>query len=136
MPRPHRIRRARVHIVNVRAQRLQLYESHAVPKSYACFVRYSEPGHTLAEPLAPVGSTFEAAMHVFKMFFGLKTLRPWEDRFISGTVDPDAFMYRPPGAGKAVGVTDRTDKESEDLASLLRQIEQRELGLTRGEYGY
>ena len=75
-------------------------------------------------------------MHVFKMFFGLKTLRPWEDRFLSGKVDPDAFMYRPPGAGEPVGVTDRTDKENEDLASLLRQIEQRELGLTRGEYGY
>ena len=80
-----------------------------IPKSYARFVRYSEPGYTSAEPLASVGSTFEAAMHVFKMFFGLKTMSPWEDRFLSAKMDPHAFMYRLPGKGEAVGVTDRTD---------------------------
>ena len=133
MPRPRRIRRARVHIINVRAQRLQLYESHGVPKTYACFVRYSEPGRSFAEPLAPAGSTFEAAMHVFKMFFWLKTLRPWKDRHLKAMEDPDAFSYRHPKKGEAVGYEER---DAEAIKAIRRQMEMRELGRASGEYGF
>ena len=73
-------------------------------------------------------------MNVFKMFFGLKTLRQWEDRFLPGKADPDAFMYIAPKKGEAGSVTKCVEREAEELKSLLRQIEMREWGFTKGEY--
>ncbi|KAL8783499.1 MAG: hypothetical protein Q9195_009369 [Heterodermia aff. obscurata] len=137
--RPPFLLRARVHILNVRAQRLQLYESHSVPKYYACFVRYSESGHkTMSEVLSPTGSSLEGAMGVFRMFFALKTGVVWEERLLPRkNRGEDVYVYRPPLEGEARGVLEGEEISERDavaLESLLRQIEQRELGLTRGEY--
>ena len=137
IPRPPHLYRARVHIINVRAQRLQLYETHSVPKYYACFVRYSEPGYAkLSEVLAPAGSSFEGAMYVFKMFFTRKTGMLWDDRLQPRKQNPEAYVYRPPGTGEAKGVLDDkiTDRDAAAVESLLRQVTAREWGFMSGEY--
>ena len=146
--RPRLLSRARVHVVNVRAQRLQLYQSHSVPKYYACFVRYSESGghRKMAEVLAPTGSSLEGAMGVFRMFFALKTGVVWEERLAvprKKKREEGAFVYWPPSNGDPKGVLQNEEEEQEEqmisqrdavaLESLVRQIEARELGLTRGE---
>ena len=136
--RPRLISRARVHIINVRAQRLQLYQSHSVPKYYACFVRYSESGHTkMTEVLAPAGSSLDGAMGVFRMFFALKTGVVWEERLLPRKKVDGVFVYRPPGKGEAKGVLEEEEISERDamaLESLVRQVEARELRLTHGEY--
>lgn len=137
MPRPSHLYRARVHIINVRAQRLQLYESHSVPKYYACFVRYSEPEYgRFTNVIAPPGSCFEGAMNAFKMFFMLKTHILWEERLKSRGTDPEAYQYRPPVEGMAKGVVEDVISERDAVAveSVWRQVVGRELGMTSGEY--
>ncbi|KAL9129242.1 MAG: hypothetical protein Q9217_002254 [Psora testacea] len=80
-PRP----RARIH--HARAQRLQLYESHATPKLYACYAKYSGPKQSsIPRILAPLGSSFELAFGNFKQFFTLKTRKEWDDRLVKANM--------------------------------------------------
>jgi len=98
--------RPRARVCLARAQRLQLYESHATPKLYACYVKYSAPGGAAqAEMLSPVGSSFEVAFSVFKQFFLLKTKKSWDERFVRANMGDDAFTYTPPKDGSPQGVT-------------------------------
>ena len=78
-------------------------------------------------------------MGVFRMFFALKTGVVWEDRLLPRKKkrDEGAFVYRPPGEGEAKGMLEGDEISEQDtlaLESLVRQVEARELGLTRGEY--
>lgn len=112
LPRP----RARVQ--SPRAQRLQLYESHAVPKLFACYTKYSAPdgsgnGHEKAKVLAPIGSSFETAFEIFKKFFELKTRRQWDNRLGEANAEIDdrekkgeeeVFIYTPPKQGEPRGL--------------------------------
>lgn len=95
----------RVRIRNPRAQRLQLYESNATPKIYACYTKYSAPNQSsLPEVLAPLGSSFELAFSTFKQFFTLKTRKEWDDRLIKAVMGDEAFVYTPPKEGQPRGM--------------------------------
>ena len=98
-PRP----RARIHCP--RAQRLQLYESHATPKYYACYAKCSSPGQTpRSEMLAPIGSSWETAWDSFQAFFKLKTGKQWEERFVRMDAGSETFTYTPPKVGQPRGM--------------------------------
>lgn len=97
--------RPRVRLHRPWAQRLQLYESNATPKLYACFEKYSKPGTDPAtNMLAPVGSSFDVAFDHFKKFFKLKTGKTWEDRLQKAVPSKDAFIFVPPKNGETTGV--------------------------------
>lgn len=97
--------RSRVCHCRPRAQRLQLYESNATPKLYACFEKHSKPGESpTARILAPIGSSFEVAFDHFKEFFKLKTGRDWDDRLRKVEPIPSAFVFALPKTGEARGV--------------------------------
>lgn len=106
--------RPRCAVINPRAQRLQLYETHAVPKSFACFVKYSGPNRTETQVLAPVASSFETAYNAFKKFFALRTRKEWRMRLDVKAKTKDAkesendgtapFRYNPPGGDEPKGV--------------------------------
>ncbi|KAL2056068.1 hypothetical protein ABVK25_003711 [Lepraria finkii] len=75
--------RARAPLVTARAQRLQLYVTHDVPKSFSCNVKYSTPGaNRESHVLAPPGSGWETAWGAFSSFFKLKTGKKWAERFV------------------------------------------------------
>ncbi|KAL6715479.1 hypothetical protein ACLMJK_006440 [Lecanora helva] len=103
--------RPRARIVSPRAQRLQLFVSHATPKTFACNVKYSSPGtEPVHEPLAPIGSTWDTAWAAFKAFFKLKTKKDWDMRFMKYDLGPEAFVYAPPREGQPQGLfMDNTD---------------------------
>ena len=102
VPLPYR---PRAPIRRPQAQRLQLYESHATPKLYACFEKYSKPGaNSTASVLAPIGSSFEVAFDHFKKFFKLKTGKDWDDRLPNTAPPKGAFIYVPPKEGQPRGV--------------------------------
>ena len=87
------------------AQRLQLYESHAVPRYYACFEKHSAPGKTSeSHILAPVGSSFNVAFDHFKNFFKLKTGIEWDQRCRSWMVPDANFIFMPPRIGEPRGI--------------------------------
>ena len=97
--------RPRVRLGRPRAQRLQLYESNATPKLYACFEKYSKPGNDpVASILAPIGSSFDVAFDHFKKFFKLKTGKHWEERLQKTVPRKDAFMFAPPKEVEPRGV--------------------------------
>lgn len=97
--------RARARIHSPRAQRLQLYESHATPKYYACYTKYSTPGQTPTnQMLAPIGSSWETAWDAFQEFFQLKTGMKWEERFVRMEMMGEAFTYTPPKVGQPRGM--------------------------------
>ncbi|KAF6221291.1 hypothetical protein HO133_002146 [Letharia lupina] len=97
--------RARARIHCPRAQRLQLFESHATPKYYACYAKYSSPGHApTSEMLAPIGSPWETAWDAFQGFFELKTGKKWEERFVRMALGSEAFTYTPPKVGQPRGM--------------------------------
>ncbi|KAL9134303.1 MAG: hypothetical protein Q9175_004517 [Cornicularia normoerica] len=97
--------RARARIHCPRAQRLQLYESHATPKYYACYAKYRSPGHApTSEMLTPIGSSWETAWDAFRDFFHLKTGTKWEERFVKTDIGSEAFTYTPPKAGQPRGM--------------------------------
>jgi len=97
--------RARARIVTPRAQRLQLYVSHATPKYFSCNVKYSSPGTApTSKVLAPIGSTWETAWGAFEMFFKLKTKKDWDMRFIKCDLGTEAFGYTPPKEGEPRGM--------------------------------
>lgn len=97
--------RARARIHCPRAQRLQLYESHAAPKYYACYAKCSSPGQApTSEMLAPVGSSWETAWDAFQGFFRLKTGKMWEERFVRVKGGAEAFTYTPPREGQPRGL--------------------------------
>ncbi|KAM0805679.1 hypothetical protein BDR22DRAFT_968894 [Usnea florida] len=88
-----------------RAQRLQLYESHATPKYYACYAKYSSPGVTPTnEMLAPIGSSWEGAWEAFRGFFKLKTGGAWEERLGKTVGGGDGFRYAVPKGRQPKGV--------------------------------
>ena len=98
------LKRPRVRISNARAQRLQIYETHNTPKLYACYTKYSAPGQSsIPEVLAPLGSSFELALGVFKQFYKLKTHKEWDDRLIKAYMGEEAFVYTPPKEGESKG---------------------------------
>lgn len=92
----------------------------------------------MTEVLAPAGSSLEGAMGVFQMFFALKTGVVWEERLLPREKREETmFVYRPPGEGEPRGLLEGEEISKRDavaLESLVRQVEARELGLTRGEY--
>lgn len=100
---PHSNPRLRVPIPRPWAQCLQLFESDAIPHTYACYVRYSRRGVSGREILAVPGSTWELAFDVFRKFFKTKTKKDWNDR-LDGKAAPissdgnadDPFRYEPP----------------------------------------
>ena len=97
--------RPRVRLHRPWAQRLQLYESNATPKLYACFEKHSKPGESpTANMLAPVGSSFDTAFDHFKKFFNLKTGKAWDDRFQRMESAKGAFVFALPKPGEARGV--------------------------------
>ena len=97
--------RPRARIVSPRAQRLQLYVSHATPKTFSCNVKYSSPGTAPKnEVLAPIGSTWETAWGAFQMFFKLKTKKDWDMRFLKCDLGAEAFVYTPPREGEPRGL--------------------------------
>ena len=92
----------------------------------------------MTEVLAPAGSTLEGAMGAFRMFFALKTGVVWEERLLPREKREETmFVYRPPGKGEPRGLLEGEEilkRDAVALESLVRQVEARELGLTRGEY--
>ena len=107
---PYVRRRSRVPLVCPRAQRLQLFETHTEPMYYATFVKYSSPGATAKEVLAPIGSSFSTAYDAFKKFFRLKTRREWDERLLKTPLPvehgdkPAPFVYNPPADGEPNGI--------------------------------
>ena len=102
IPLPYR---PRAPVRRPHAQRLQIYESHASPKLYACFEKYSKPGaNSTASILAPIGSSFELAFDHFRKFFKLKTGKDWDDRLHKTAPSKGAFIYVPPKEGQPKGV--------------------------------
>ena len=98
-------RYARAFVRNPRAQRLQLYETHAVPHYYACYNKYSAPDQrATVEMLAPLLSTFELAFGNFKNFFKLKTGKEWDERLQKKDIGEDDFMYTIPKDGEPRGL--------------------------------
>ncbi|CAD6575326.1 MAG: hypothetical protein ASARMPREDX12_001535 [Alectoria sarmentosa] len=97
--------RARARIHCPRAQRLQLFETHATPKYYACYTKYSSPGQVSTnQMLAPIGSSWETAWDAFQGFFQLKTGKRWEERFVRMETGSEAFTYTPPKVGQPRGM--------------------------------
>lgn len=85
------------------AQVLQLFESDAIPHTYACYVKYTRKGASGREVLAIPGSSWEVAFDAFRKFFKTKTRKEWNDRLdgkpvpisSDGNAD-DPFWYEPP----------------------------------------
>ena len=97
------------------AQVLQLFESDAIPHTYACYVKYTRKGASGREILTVPGSTWETAFDAFRKFFKTKTRKDWNDRLdgkpvpISndGSAD-DPFRYEPPqGRHEPRGLVER-----------------------------
>ena len=97
--------RPRVPIPRPWAQCLQLFESHAMPHTYACYVKYTRKGASGREVLAIPGSSWELAFDAFRKFFKIKTRKDWNDRLDGkpapinndGT-DDEPFRYVPPAS--------------------------------------
>jgi WGR domain len=93
----------RVPIPRPWAQCLQLFESDAIPHTYACYVKYTRKGTSGREILAIPGSSWELAFDAFRKFFKTKTRKDWNDR-LDGKAAPisgdgsadDPFRYEPP----------------------------------------
>ena len=80
-------RKLRVPIMNPYpwAHCLQLFESDAEPRRYACYISYTagRPGvKREIEPLAPVDSTWSFAWEMFTKFFKLKSGIEWDARHV------------------------------------------------------
>jgi WGR domain len=94
--------RPRVPIPRPWAQCLQLFESDALPATYACYVKYSRKGKSGRETLAFPGSTWDSAFAAFRKFFKTKTRKDWNDRLdgksppITNGNDEEPFHYEPP----------------------------------------
>lgn len=93
----------RVPIPRPWAQCLQLFESDAMPHTYACYVTYTRKGASGREILAVPGSGWELAFDAFRKFFWTKTKKDWNDRLngkpapISSDGNADVpFRYEPP----------------------------------------
>lgn len=74
-------RKLRVPIPNPWTHCLQLFESDAELRTYACYISYTvgRPGLKLeAEPLAPPGSAWDFSWDIFTKFFKLKTGVDWD----------------------------------------------------------
>lgn len=94
--------RPRVPIPCPWTQCLQLFESDAIPHTYACYVKYSRKGASGRDILAIPGSSWDLAFDAFRKFFKTKTKKDWNDR-LDGKQPPtsddgseDAFRYEPP----------------------------------------
>ncbi|KAF7502874.1 hypothetical protein GJ744_004969 [Endocarpon pusillum] len=82
---------------------LKLFESDAIPHTYACYVKYTRKGASGREVLAIPGSSWEVAFDAFRKFFKTKTRKDWNDRLdgkpvpisSDGNAD-DPFRYEPP----------------------------------------
>ncbi len=93
----------RVPIPRPWAQCLQLFESDAIPHTYACYLKYSRRGVSGRDILAIPGSSWELAFDAFRKFFKTKTRKDWNDR-LDGKPAPissdgnsdDPFRYEPP----------------------------------------
>lgn len=93
----------RVPIPRPWAQCLQLFESDAIPHTYACYVKYTRKGASGREILAIPGSSWELAFDAFGKFFKTKTRKDWNERLdgkpvpisSDGNAD-DPFRYEPP----------------------------------------
>jgi WGR domain len=93
----------RVPIPRPWAQCLQLFESDAIPHTYACYVKYTRKGASGREILAIPGSSWELAFDAFRKFFKTKTKKEWNER-LNGESAPissdgnadDPFRYEPP----------------------------------------
>jgi len=95
--------RVRVPIPRPWAQCLQLFESDAMPHTYACYVKYTRKGASGREILAIPGSSWELAFDAFRKFFKTKTKKEWSERLdgkparISNDGNADEpFRYEPP----------------------------------------
>lgn len=96
--------RPRAFLVSPLAQRLQLYESHATPKLYACSAKYSAHGKPEeVNVCAPIGSSFDTAFDAFKMFFKLKTGQCWNERLNKSKIGNELFSYTAPKQGEPRG---------------------------------
>ena len=61
----------------------QIYESNAEPHTYAVNYHYAaanKDGMIQNEIIAPMGSSFEVAFHIFKKAFKERTGVEWDDR--------------------------------------------------------
>ncbi|KAI9812887.1 MAG: hypothetical protein M1827_004405 [Pycnora praestabilis] len=76
---------ARFDILTNKNQRyyLKLYETHSHPHLYACYIKYTRPGKTGTDMLAPLASLFSTAWNAFTKFFKAKTGKAWEMRLDS-----------------------------------------------------
>ncbi|MCJ1334830.1 hypothetical protein MMC09_000095 [Bachmanniomyces sp. S44760] len=99
-------RRPRVPLGRPRTQRLQMFQNHVAPLSYACHVNYSSPTKgNASQILAPVGSSFETTISSFKKFFELKTGIEWDHRDLDSDVkDETAFVYSAPKGREPRGI--------------------------------
>ena len=99
-------RRSRVRLDRPPTQQLQLFQTHEIPRRYACYTVYaSRDGVSSGHVLAPPYSSFELALSQFEQFFKMKTYLDWRDRFEkvpNNIVGPDgkplppAFRYAIP----------------------------------------
>ena len=82
-----------------------MYESHGIPKLYACFERHKVPGKAAeTKILAPIGTSFHVAFDIFKKFFKLKTGVHWDQRNQNWILPERTFQYRSPAEGEPQGV--------------------------------
>ncbi|KAI9372594.1 hypothetical protein BJX61DRAFT_434115 [Aspergillus egyptiacus] len=66
---------------------LKIYESNSDPHDYATHIKFSRHGLSRTEMLAPMGSTLDTAMAVFKELFESQAGKKWEDR-LDGIAPP------------------------------------------------
>ncbi|EEP78804.1 anthranilate synthase component II [Uncinocarpus reesii 1704] len=59
---------------------IKIYESNALPHTYAAFVKYTRVGKSASDFLAPRGSTLETAISAFHKFFKAKSGIDWRER--------------------------------------------------------
>jgi hypothetical protein len=96
---------------------VRLFESHSIPHTYACQLRYGKPGQASTnQVLVPIGSPFDVAFAAFRTVFKDKTGWNWEDRMEAGKPEPGdtiedggrPFTWRKPEAGQPKGVMLKT----------------------------
>ncbi|KAL3479708.1 hypothetical protein BJX99DRAFT_255144 [Aspergillus californicus] len=81
---------------------LKICETIKSPHTYATHIRYSRHGMSRTEMLAPIGSSLDTAMSVFKELFSTQTGKEWEDRFDGIAPTPrkdDDGTVQPPWKG-------------------------------------
>lgn len=98
---PHR--KLRVPIPNPWAHCLQLFESDAIPHTYACYTSYTAGIRGIKkepEKLVPLGSDWSLAWGMFTKVFELKTGVAWGKRVEAGWADADTNGRRIDGAAQ------------------------------------